>query len=111
MLERMIARLLLLVSLLSGNAWSDAKTGTIHTLHVNLASNLAHIYLDGSPLFDGGSCLNKWTGNSLNDEKFKSFIWPVLMTTSVTNQEVMVSVVGCNGSFPIIEWVDLNPRE
>jgi hypothetical protein len=91
--------------------FANSNQGVIHTLHVNLASNKAHIYLEGMPVFDGGGCSMLWTGNSMDDEKFRTFVWPLLMTAYAMQKEVTVTVEGCDGSHPKIVWVDLTPRE
>jgi len=98
------------VLFVSNNAFANSLTGTIHTLHVNLQTNRAHIYFDGKPSFDGGGCPNFWTANSLDDTKFRQYIWPLLMTAKVTKEQVTVNVQGCTGTFPVITSVDVIPR-
>lgn len=97
--------------LISNSILANSLTGTIHTLHVNLKSNRAHIYLDGKPTFDGGGCTNMWTANSLDDIKFRQFIWPLLMTAKATKEQITVNVDGCEGGiYPVIYSVDVVPR-
>ena len=100
-----------LVILISNNAYANSLTGTIHTLHVNLKTNRAHIYLEGKPTFDGGGCQGYWTGNSLDDIKFRQFIWPLLMTAKSTKEQVRVAVDGCIGNYPIIKIIDFVPSQ
>jgi hypothetical protein len=102
---------LITIFLLSTSAWSGMLvTGTIHTLHINLKTNRAHIYLDGMPTFDGGSCPGIWTGNSLDDEKFTTYMWPALTNAKNRGFAVTVEVEGCEGGYPKIISVDVVPR-
>lgn len=100
-----------LIGLSTFSAMAGSVTGTIHTLHVNLESNMAHIYLDGQPLFDGGGCSYMWTGNSLDDEKFMVYIWPALMNAKAHNFTVTITTNGCQvGAYPKIVAIDVVPR-
>jgi len=103
---------LLIASLtLSTSAWSGmVVTGTIHTLHINLKTNRAHVYVDGMPTFDGGSCPGYWTGNSLDDDKFTTYMWPALTNAKNHAFVVTVEVEGCEGGYPKIISVDVVPR-
>jgi hypothetical protein len=91
-------------------AHANVVTGTIHTMHVNAQLNLAHVYLDGIPTFDGGNCPAAWTGNSLSDEAFMKHIWPLLLAAKMSGTPVLINVSGCNGSYPKIVAVDVEPR-
>lgn len=91
-------------------SYANELTGTIHTLHVNLQTNLAHIYLDGSPIFNGGGCTNRWTANPLDEEKFMIYIWPALMNAKNRGFAVSVNVSGCVDGYPRIVSVDVVPR-
>ncbi len=93
-------------------AGADASvTGTIQTLHINLESNMAHVQLQGKPAFDGGTgCNIGWTGNSLDDERFMTTVWPLLVLAKARSLAVTISVNGCTGSYPRIYAVDVEPR-
>ena len=95
---------------LSGNAWADSRSGTIHTLHVNLQSRMAHVYLDGLPTFQGGSCSGTWTGNSIDDQDFLIYIWPALMSAKNKGFAVTIEVSGCLNGYPKIVSIDVVPR-
>ena len=97
--------------LVSNAVYANGLTGIIHTLHVNLQSNRAHIYLDGKPNFDGGGCATYWTGNSLDDTKFMQYVWPLLLTAYTKNDPITVNVSGCLDGYPQIISVDILPRE
>jgi len=94
------------------SAHSNHLVGTIHTIHTNLATRLVHVYLVGQPQFDSaGACSSMWTANSLDDQDFKSFVLPLLLTAQTTGKVVSIDVSGCISNFPIIYAVDLVPRE
>ena len=95
---------------MSNIVYANSLVGTIHTLHINLQTNRAHIYYEGKPVFDGGGCPNFWTGNSLDDVKFRQFIWPLLMTAKAAKEQVRVGVIGCEVNYPVIYSVDVIPR-
>lgn len=109
MIGNKISSSLMMVLMLMGssNVRANTITGTIHTLHINTETNRGHIYLDGSPSFDGGGCPGMWTGNSLNDEKFMIYIWPALVNAKNKNYVVSVTVNGCESGYPRIVaiWV------
>ena len=69
------------------------------------------VYLEGQPTFDGGGCPSRWAGSFLDDAKFRQFVWPLLMTAKTTKEDILITVNGCIGAVPKIEWVDLLPRE
>lgn len=100
----------LLAVLSASSAPAGSVTGTIHTLHIDLNSNTAHIYLDGQPQFDGNGCSYMWTGNSLDDEKFMIWVWPALMNAKNHNFPVTITTSGCVGIYPKIVWIDVVPR-
>jgi hypothetical protein len=92
-------------------AHANTVIGTIHTLHINLDTNRAHIYLDGQPTFDGGGgCTGFWTGNSLDEDKFMIYVWTALTNAKNKGYAVSIDVVGCEGGFPKIRSIDVVPR-
>jgi hypothetical protein len=95
----------------SQTAFANQLSGTIHTMHVNLETNMAHVYFTGSPAFDGGGCGGRWTGNLISDDKFMTYIWPLLAMAKSRNLPVLISVSGCVNGYPKIYWVDVEPRE
>ncbi len=111
----MVNKLVVFIFLLmvGGVVNANSQEGTIHTIHSNTNSRLVHVYLDGKPQFDGGvTCSsNYWTGNSMDDLDFKNFVLPILLTAQAASKKVVISVNGCNGSYPKIFGVDLVPRK
>lgn len=102
--------MVVLLALVSSSVMANTLTGTIHTLHINLATNHGHIYLDGSPTFDGGGCPAAWTSNSLDEEKFMIYMWPALVNAKNHGYFVSITVDGCESSYPRIVAIDVVPR-
>lgn len=95
----------------SFDSYSDKKTGVIHSLHVNLESNKVHVYLKGKPVFVEEHCSGYWTANSMDDEKFKSYFWPVLMTAHISGEPIKIQTNNCEDGYPRIRSIDFSPRE
>jgi len=95
----------------SQTASANQLSGTIHTMHVNLDTNMVHVYLTGSPGFDGPGCGGRWTGNSISDDKFMTNIWPLLAMAKSRGLTVTIGVSGCVNGFPKVVWIDVEPRE
>lgn len=102
---------LALLTCASSTVSAASQTGVIHTLHPHLQNNLVHIYLEGEPVFDQDGCPQYWTANSMDDEKFRTYIWPVLMTAHAQQAPIKINVSGCIGIYPKIISVDYQPRD
>jgi len=100
----------LIIAFASNGYAQNIHIGVIHTLHSNMESNLFHIYLEDKPVFDTGDCSSYWTGNSMDNEKFRQYILPLLLTAYAREESIRVRVIGCNQGYPAINDVDLAPR-
>lgn len=104
---------ILLATTISG-AYADTVVGKIHTVHSNIETRRAHIQMEGSPVptFNGGSACTgvPWTGNSMDDNDFRQFVLPILLTAKTTGETISITVNGCVGAFPRITGVDYSPR-
>lgn len=106
----MVRYIFAILILVSSSVMANTLTGTIHTLHINLATNHGHIYLDGTPSFDGGGCVAAWTSNSLDEEKFMIYMWPALINAKNHGYVVAITVDGCEMGYPKIVAIDVVPR-
>ena len=87
-----------------------AMTGFLHTVHVDHNSNTAHVYFEGPLTINEPGCPTQWTGNSLDDTKFMTFTYPLLVVAAAKRIQVNIWVGGCLNGYPKINAVDLIPR-
>jgi hypothetical protein len=95
--------------LFAASAGANTVTATIDALQVDLLSNGGYVRLTGNPNFDGGGCSNLWATNSLDEDKFMIYIWPLLMSAKSQGKTVSVSVTGCLNGYPRITFAQINP--
>jgi len=88
---------------------ANGNLGTVANLQLHLPTNMGYVQLAGSPTFDGGGCSQQWAAASLDDPKFMTYIWPALLSAKNQGKSVTISVNGCLGGFPKIDWIQLHP--
>jgi hypothetical protein len=89
---------------------SAGLTGFVHTVHTNHQSNMVHVYLEGPLTFNEPGCSSYWTGNSMDDTKFLTITYPLLVVALAKRLQVNITVDGCLNGYPKIFAIDLVPR-
>ena len=91
-----------------GVAHADTHTAVVRTLQVHPPTNGGYVQLAGVPNFSGGVCNSPWAIGRLDDQNFMVYIWPALMSAKNQGKSVTITVSGCVGNYPLIEWIQVN---
>jgi hypothetical protein len=86
----------------------NTLTGVVEVMQVHPPSNGGYVRLVGLPTFDGGGCTSMWAVGDLNDNNFMIYIWPALLNAKNRGTSVSITVSGCVGPYPRVEWIQLN---
>jgi hypothetical protein len=87
---------------------ANTVTGVVEVMQVHPPSNGGFVRFVGLPTFDGGGCTSMWAVGDLSDEKFMIYMWPALLNAKNHAASVSITVSGCIGTYPRIEWIQLN---
>ncbi len=66
--------------------------------------------LQGAPTLNGGSCPHSYFVGIMDDDNFKSFLYPILLSAKAINAEIKFIVNGCHGQYPLVVAAEYSPR-
>lgn len=85
-------------------------TGFVHTVHTAQGSNMVYVYLEGPVQVNEPGCPTQWAASSMDDTRFMTATYPLLVVAAAKRIAVNIWVDGCLNGYPKIYAVDLNPR-